>query len=94
MLGFLVGAAAGFLTPHAEDTLARPVERALGRHMTLEPGELRLLSFMLAMLIAGIVAQMLNSGSAFWVILGGALGYFATRLSAAARIAMDDRRRK
>ena len=40
---------------------------------------------------AGVIASLLDSGSAFWMILGGALGYFATRLVAAARAAMDAR---
>jgi len=54
---------------------------------------LRLLSFILVMLIAGIVAELLDSGSAFWIILGGALGYFALRLVAAAQAFLEQRRK-
>lgn len=92
MLGFVVAVVAGFLTPAAEEALARPVERVLRPHILLEPGESRVLAFVLVMLLAGIAANLLDSGSPFWVILGGALGYFGTRLVAAARAAMDARR--
>ena len=63
----------------------------LGKYMTLDVVETRLLSFMAAMLAAGVVSVLLDSGSAFWVIAGGAIGYFATRIVAAARDAMDKR---
>ena len=92
MLGFLAAVIAGFVTPTLQDTLAKPVAQALAPRITLEPGELRLLAFMIAMLIAGIVANLLHSGSTFWVILGGVLGYFAPRLVAAAKDGMDQRR--
>lgn len=92
MLGFLAALVAGFLTPHAEEPLARPVARALKGHVELAPGELRLLAFILALLIGAVVAELLDSGSPFWVVLGGGLGYFATRLTAAARRAIDTRR--
>jgi len=85
LLGFIIAVIAGFLTPHAEQPLARPLARALGGAIRLEAGEMRLLSFMLMMLLAGLASALLSSGSAFWVMLGGALGYFATRLMEAAR---------
>lgn len=93
MFGFVAALVAGFLTPHAEEGLARPLAARMERQVQLEPGELRLLSFILMMLIAGIAAEIFDSGSPFWVILGGGLGYFGTRLVAAARTAMDERRR-
>ncbi len=92
MLGFIVAAVAGFFTPQLEAPLARPIARMLEQHITLEAAETRLIAFIVAMLGAGIVASLLDSGSAFWMILGGALGYFATRLVAAARAAMDARK--
>lgn len=92
MLGFVVAVVAGFLTPAAEEALARSVERILRPHILIEPDERRLLAFVLVLLLAGIAANLLDSGSPFWVILGGALGYFGTRLVAAARRAMDARR--
>jgi hypothetical protein len=93
MFGFILGLVAGFLTPHAEGPVAQPLAKAMAGHLRLEPGEMRVLSFILVMLIAGIGAELLNSGSTFWVILGGGLGYFATRLVAAARAAYASRSR-
>ena len=91
MLGFLVALVAGFVTPQLDAPVAGPLARMLGKYMTIDVTETRLLSFMVAMLVAGIVSVLLASGSTFWVILGGTLGYFATRIVAAAREAMDAR---
>lgn len=91
MLGFITAIIAGFLTPYAETPLAKPVAALLGGRLRLEPGELRVLAFILVMLLAGIASNLLNSGSTFWVILGGGLGYFGTRLVAAAQDMMDKR---
>lgn len=93
MLAFLIALLAGFLTPHAEAPLARPLAALMGDKLTLEPGETRVLSFILVMLLAGIAAELLDSGSTFWVILGGGLGYFALRLVAAAQTVLDQRRK-
>lgn len=93
MLGFLVAIVAGFLTPHAEAPLARPLARAAERWITLEAGEVRLVAFALMLLAAGLIAVLLGSGNAFWIVLGGTLGYFGTRILAAAREAIDARRR-
>lgn len=85
MFGFLVAIVAGFVTPQLEEPLARPLVRKLGKVMTFEGAETRLIAFIMAMLVAGIVSALLESGSAFWVILGGALGYFGVRLVAVGR---------
>lgn len=92
MLGFIIAVIAGYLTPAAEDTLAKPVEAALRNYITVEPGERRLLSFILVMMIAGVAATLLDSSNAFWIMTGGAIGYFGTRLVAAARQMRDDRK--
>lgn len=91
MLGFLIAAAAGYLTPQIADSLADPVIKAVARHITIEPGERRLVGFMLAMLAAGTAAVLLHSGTPFWVILGGVLGYFGTRIVAAVQKLINDR---
>lgn len=85
MLGFLIAAAAGFLTPQITDSLAGQVIRAMSVHIKVEPTEKRLVGFMLAMLAAGIAASLLHSGTPFWVILGGVLGYFGTRIATTAQ---------
>jgi hypothetical protein len=50
------------------------------------------LAFVIAMLVAGVVGALLDSGSAFWMILGGALGYFGARLVTAVRTALEARK--
>ena len=91
MLGFLIAAAAGYLTPQITDSLADPVIKAVGGFITVEPAEKRLVGFMLAMLAAGIAAVLLHSGTPFWIILGGVLGYFGRRIVAAAQKLINDR---
>lgn len=92
MLGFLVSIAAGFVTPHLDGPVAGPLAKLMAPVVEVDPAETRLLSFMVAMIGAGVLANLLNSGSTFWVILGGVIGYFATRLVAAAKTAMDQRK--
>ncbi|MGZ9809704.1 hypothetical protein ACXN5S_04510 [Pseudoroseicyclus sp. H15] len=84
MLAFLFGLVAGFLTPHAEEPLAAPLVRAAKGKVAFEPGEQRLLSFILCLLIAAVLLMIVSWGSPFWLVLGAGLGYFATRLIAAA----------
>ena len=91
MLGFIVAVVAGFLARYVEVPVVQPLVRALEGRIAIEPGEVRLLCFMVVMLLAGIAAELLHSGSTFWLILGGIIGYFATRLVDAARTAIDSR---
>lgn len=92
MLGFLVAIAAGFATPHLEDPVARPLAKLMGKYITVEVTEIRLIAFMVAMLAAGVVSALLHSGMTFWVILGGALGYFASRVVPALREMFEARK--
>lgn len=85
MFGFLIALAAGFLTPHAETPLARPIAQTLRGTIDVEESELRLLSFMLMALIAALLSRLLGTGSTLGVVLGVVLGYFATRIVEAAR---------
>jgi len=91
MLGFIIAVVAGFLTPYAEAPLARPLARALEGRISLEPAEVRLIAFMLVMLLAGVAATLLASGSVFWVIFGGILGYFVIRIVTLLRDQIDKR---
>ncbi len=91
MLGFLVAVAAGFVTPSLDAPVTRPLARAVSGFLQVEVAETRLASFMVAMLAAGVLANLLHSGSTFWVILGGVIGYFLTRLVAGAKTALDQR---
>ncbi len=92
MFGFIVALAAGFITPTVEEPLAKPLARAMAPHIVVEPGEMRVLAFMLMMIAAGIVASVFGTGSALGLAVGGALGYFAARIVDAIRKAMDGRK--
>lgn len=91
MLGFICAVIAGFAAKYADDPLTRPLVRAAQGKIEIEPGEVRLVSFIIAMLVAGIAAELLRSGSTFWLIVGGALGYFAMRLVNLVKTAIDGR---
>ena len=91
MLGFLIAAGLGFLTPQLEAPLGTPVTKALQGYITVAPEEKRLITFMLAMLIAAVAAVLVGSGTPFWIMVGGVLGYFGTRIFAAVKKIIDDR---
>ena len=92
MLGFLIAVAAGFLAPYLEDPLAKPLAETMRNHMTLETGEVRLLSFILMMVAAGLLSILFDSGNAFGLAVGGGLGYFLLRLTAALRVIIEGRK--
>ncbi len=91
MLGFIIAVAAGFFTPLIGGLLVDPIVRVLGNHITIEADERPLIAFMLAMLVAGIASAVLVSGTPFWIILGGILGYFGSRIVEAVRKVMAER---
>jgi hypothetical protein len=80
MLGFLVAALAGFLTPQLEGPVAGPVVKFLETYFSIEPSEKRLISFMAALIAAAICASLLDSGTTFGVIVGAIVGYFGLRV--------------
>lgn len=80
MWGFIVAIIGGLVVQPAEDILAKPVAQFITPVVKVEPGEMRLLAFVLVMLIVGIIASILDSGSAFWVIVGGVIGIFGRRI--------------
>ena len=83
MLGFVIALAAGFVTPILEESLARPVAKALSPYIAVQQSEMRLLAFMIAMLIAVLIAGVFNTGSPLGLLVGGILGYFGQRIVAA-----------
>jgi len=89
MFGFLIAVVAGFLTPHLETTLARPVIAAVGRLIPIEPGEHRLIAFIIAILGAAVLSSVFDSGSAFGILVGAIIGYFGLRLSSLIRTMVD-----
>lgn len=78
MIGFLIALAAGFAAPHLDEPVTRRLIATLSGRMKIDHGEVRLLSFMLALLGAGLLATLLSSGTPVFVVLGGIIGYFAT----------------
>lgn len=80
MLGFLIAAAAGFLTPQLETPVAQPLAKMLQQHMTVAPNEIRLLAFMVALVAAAVLSMLFESGTTFGVIAGAILGYFGQRI--------------
>ncbi|QQA44397.1 hypothetical protein [Pelagovum pacificum] len=91
MLGFLVALLGGFIATNMEETLARPVARALAPRIVVEPGEMKLLAFMLTMLIVAILLAIFDWDSPVGFMLGGTLGWFANRIVAAVRAGIDSR---
>ncbi len=91
MLGFLIAALAGFLTPQIEAPVAGPIVKTLERYITLDPNEKRLIAFMVALLAAAVCAALLESGTTFGVILGAILGYFGMRIFAVLKKIIDGR---
>jgi hypothetical protein len=91
MLGFIISIGAGFLTPHLEQPLAKPLAAAIGKWVKVEEGELTLLAFMIALIGAAVLSAFFASGSTMGIILGGVLGYFGSRIVEAVKTAMDNR---
>ncbi len=91
MLGFLIAVAAGYLTPHLEGPVARPIAKMLSEHIKLEPEETRLIAFMVALLAAVIIGALLSTGSTFGIIIGAILGYFGQRIFDVLKKTIDGR---
>jgi hypothetical protein len=90
MFGFLIAAGLGFATPQIESLIA-PLLKGITPHIPVTDNEKRLVAFMVAMLAAGIASAILYSGSAFWIVTGGTLGYFGTRIVAAIKKLVAER---
>lgn len=80
MFGFLIAIAAGAVTPMIETPVARPVAAAVRSSVEVTDTELRALAFMIAMIAAGLLCALFDSGSPLSLAVGGTLGYFGTRL--------------
>ena len=84
MFGFLIALGAGFLVPHIMQPIAQPLAAQLRRFITVEEGEIGVIATMVAMFGASVVAAVFDSGSTIGLTVGVFLGYFATRIFAAA----------
>ncbi|MBW7922394.1 MAG: hypothetical protein H3C51_09875 [Rubellimicrobium sp.] len=92
MWGFIVAIIGGLVVAPAEDLLAKPVARLVAPVVKIEDGEIRALSLVIVLLIVGIIAELIHSGTPFWVILGATIGLFGQRLFNWARAAVEKRR--
>ncbi|WP_156788530.1 hypothetical protein [Roseobacter sp. CCS2] len=92
MLGFLIAAVAGFLTPQLEGPVAGPIVKALEGYFPVMANERRLIAFMAALLVAAILAAAFDSGSVFGVIIGAILGYFGPRIFEVLKKVVEGRR--
>ncbi|PJI91496.1 hypothetical protein BC777_0324 [Yoonia maricola] len=92
MLGFLIAAAAGFLTPQLEGPVAGPIAKALEGYFPIAAHERRVIAFMVALLAAAILAAAFDSGSVFGIIIGAILGYFGKRIFDVLKKAIDGKR--
>ncbi|KPP87165.1 MAG: hypothetical protein HLUCCA08_04370 [Rhodobacteraceae bacterium HLUCCA08] len=91
MVAFLLALVAGFVTPALDGAISRPLARSLSRVIAIEDRELRLVSFLIALLAVGLFCAIFDTGSVLGVASGMILGYFALRLSTALRAALDRR---
>jgi hypothetical protein len=91
MLAFLLALIGGFAVPYLDAPLAQPLARLMEKHIRLEPGEVRVISLLIVLLVVAILAWILSSGTPFWIAVGMILGYFALRLVTLARELIDAR---
>ena len=91
MWGFILAVFGGLIVSQIEEPIARPLARLMAPVVRFEPGEMRLLAFVIVMLVVGILVELINSGSTFWVILGGALGLVGMRLYTFVKAKIDNR---
>ena len=89
MFAFLIAACAGYMVPLLEDALGRPVVKMLRGSMPVDENETRTVTILAVLLVVSLLAVAFESGNAFGIALGLALGYFGTRLFAAIKSAVD-----
>lgn len=89
MLGFLIAVGAGFLVPVIEGVVGETIAEALRKNMELEMSETRVISVLVALLAASLLAMAFDSGNAFSIALGLTIGVFGMRLIAVIKKAVD-----
>lgn len=76
---FLLGLAAGALTPFFEPQVHRAIESLALKRIEVAPGEMDMLTLVLLLLAAAILS---GGGSSFALLLGALVGIFGKRLLA------------
>lgn len=92
MIEFLIAIAAGFAAPHLEAPVAAPVARKLQDTIKLEPGEMRVLALLIAMIGGAVLISLIGDLPVFGFAVGIGLGYFGTRLVAMVRKAVEGKK--
>ena len=77
---FILGIAAGWAAPFAEDRIREPLEKHLGGGKPFLPADLRSISLLVCLAIACIVAMVTASGHALPLILGAICGALGPRV--------------
>ncbi len=80
MLGFLIAVAAGFVSPHLDEPVSAKIAGALKETIPIEASEYRVVSFMVALFAASILAALVDNDSPLAIVVGGVLGYFLMRI--------------
>ncbi len=81
MLGtFILGIAAGWITPYAEPNVKSALENILFDGVPVEPVETRLFTFATCLLGAALLSMVFAEPHAGSLAFGAALGVFAPRL--------------
>lgn len=93
MIGIVIAFGAGYIAMRLDDPVSRPLAKAVSPFVKVNDGEIRLVSFIIALLGAAVLVQATDNVSPFWLILAGSLGYFGARIYAAAKLAWENRSR-
>lgn len=88
-MSFVAGLVFGIGSGMFEKTIAGP----LRRKMEFSDSEISILSFAGLMIVAAIIVSAMNfDSSAFWLVLGGAIGAFGIRSFGFGKAKMEERR--
>jgi len=82
-LSFLLGLLAGFAEPHAEPHVKKVVEDAFDLSLPVEKSEFDMLTLLLLLAVAGLLAALLSTAMLLPLLIGAFLGLFGKRLFAA-----------
>lgn len=89
MLGFIIAVGGGALVPMLEDPIGQTVSDQLRKVMPVEVGEGRIIALLAVLIVVAFLSALFNSGSILGIAVGLTLGYFATRLVAVVKKAVD-----
>lgn len=83
LLSFLLGLLAGYAEPYAEPHVKKAVEDVFDLSIPVEKSEFDMLTLLLLLGAAGLLAALLSSAMLWPLLVGAVLGLFGKRLYAA-----------